>query len=139
MIILDANTIVSVILGTHTRSVLKAALERGLAFGLPQPQLEEAARVLTEKLSMPFLDAAVLLEELLRSIALIPEPAFAGHEAEAKARLHERAISDWPVLAAAMAYDADIWSNDRDFFGVGVAVWSTKNLKFAALASSSRP
>lgn len=35
---------------------------------------------------------------------------------------------DAHVLACAWAFDADIWSLDRDFAGTGVASWSTINL-----------
>ena len=32
---------------------------------------------------------------------------------------------DWPILAAALALDCPIWTEDRDFFGVGVATWTS--------------
>ena len=48
----------------------------------------------------------------------------------ADARLREGGKSDWPVLAAAMAFEADIWSGDTDLFGVGVPVWTTDNVRF---------
>jgi hypothetical protein len=37
--------------------------------------------------------------------------------------------ADAPILALAWATQADLWSHDRDFFGVGVACWSTANLR----------
>ena len=133
MIILDANTMVSAILGIHTRSVLKEAETRGLRIGATLRQIDEAARVLTEKLSVPTADATELLDDLTAGVELIPEAAFTAFEGAARERLHERGQSDWPILAAAMAYDAGIWSNDRDFFGVGVPVWSTRNIRFASV------
>lgn len=53
-------------------------------------------------------------------------------ETHARRRLHERAQSDWSVLAAALAAEGGIWSHDRDFFGVGVPVWSSRNMIHAA-------
>lgn len=35
---------------------------------------------------------------------------------------------DWPTVAVALLLDADIWSEDRDFFGCGVSVWTTQTL-----------
>lgn len=131
VIVLDANVIVSAILGKHTRTVLKAAAKRGLRLGAASHQIEEAARVLIEKLSMPVADARELLDELMRGIELIPDTAFAAFEGAARERLHARAQSDWPILAAALAYDSGIWSHDHNFFGVGTPVWSSRNMKFA--------
>ena len=48
----------------------------------------------------------------------------------AEARLRQGGTSDWPLLAAALVTDGDIWSEDKDFFGTGVPVWSTANLRF---------
>jgi predicted nucleic acid-binding protein len=36
---------------------------------------------------------------------------------------------DWPVLATALALACAIWSEDTDFFGTGVAVWTTNRIE----------
>jgi predicted nucleic acid-binding protein len=36
-------------------------------------------------------------------------------------RLNKRDEEDWPVVAAALAFDCPIWTEDTDFFGCGVA------------------
>ena len=36
---------------------------------------------------------------------------------------------DWPVLAAALALDCPIWTEDTDFFGCGVATWTTDRIE----------
>ncbi|MDR1188090.1 MAG: hypothetical protein LBK95_11655 [Bifidobacteriaceae bacterium] len=43
----------------------------------------------------------------------------------AMARIGRRDPADWPVLAAALALGCPIWTEDADFFGVGVATWVT--------------
>lgn len=48
----------------------------------------------------------------------------------AAARLRQGGASDWPLLAAALVTEGHIWSEDNDFFGTGVPVWSTVNLRF---------
>ncbi|MSV27230.1 MAG: hypothetical protein EXQ52_00555 [Bryobacterales bacterium] len=40
-------------------------------------------------------------------------------------RLALRDESDWPILAAALALRCPIWTEDTDFFGCGVATWTT--------------
>jgi predicted nucleic acid-binding protein len=38
---------------------------------------------------------------------------------------------DWPSVALALALDAGIWTEDRDFFGCGLATWRTPVLQHA--------
>jgi predicted nucleic acid-binding protein len=35
---------------------------------------------------------------------------------------------DWPVLAAALALGCPIWTEDADFFGCGVATWTSVSI-----------
>ena len=37
---------------------------------------------------------------------------------------------DWPILAAALALDCPIWTEHIDFFGCGVATWTTDRIEF---------
>ena len=88
--------------------------------------------MLTEKLMSKRGDVEAALAQLGERLRLLELSTFEAAERDARARLHERAQSDWPVLAAALTFDAAIWSNDRDFFGVGVPVWSTRSIALAA-------
>jgi predicted nucleic acid-binding protein len=54
---------------------------------------------------------------------------FAGHEQAARDRLEAHGQSDWPLLAAALALDAHIWTKDR-VVRDRVAVWATRNVRF---------
>jgi hypothetical protein len=47
---------------------------------------------------------------------------------EAAARSRIRDIQDWPILATALALNCPIWTEDADFFGCGVATWTTANI-----------
>jgi predicted nucleic acid-binding protein len=132
LIVLDANIVVSAIVGPHTRGQLSRLLDSGADLAVPAPQLSEALDVLIRKLGMAAPDASALVEQLSQAIRVLEPVAYAMMERSAGVRLHERAQNDWPILAAAMAFDADVWSNDRDFFGIGVALWSTRNVHFAA-------
>lgn len=130
MIVLDANIMVTAIIGVFAQQRLRELLSRAAPLAVPALQLEEAGFVLTEKLAFP--SAIDRVKELASHIRILDPANYAAREADARARLHERAQSDWPVLAAALTFDAAIWSNDRDFFGVGVPVWSTRNIAMAA-------
>jgi predicted nucleic acid-binding protein len=123
-LIVDANILTSAFLG-HSFPLLVASRERGIILAMPVHQYAETKMVLARKLTLPgdAIDAVAL-----PIIEVIPVQAYAGFESEARARLHARGQPDWPVLAAALAYQDEIWSNDRDLFGAGVAVWSTRNI-----------
>ena len=44
-------------------------------------------------------------------------------------RLQKRDEDDWPVLATALALEYPIWTEDADFFGTGVATWTTDRVE----------
>lgn len=62
-------------------------------------------------------------------------------EDEARQRLRGRDEDDWPVLAAALSLSCAIWTEDTDFFGTGVAVWTSDRVEIylRAQASSNDP
>ena len=37
--------------------------------------------------------------------------------------------SDWPILATALGLACAVWTEDTDFFGTGVAVWTTNRIE----------
>jgi len=45
--------------------------------------------------------------------------------AAALSRIGARDPDDWPVVACALLLNCPIWTEDRDFFGVGVPIWTT--------------
>jgi predicted nucleic acid-binding protein len=47
----------------------------------------------------------------------------------ARQRIARRDEDDWPVLAAALALDCPIWTEDTDFFGCGVATWTSDRIE----------
>lgn len=53
---------------------------------------------------------------------------YGGYESEARKRIGARDPDDWPDLAAALALGCPIWTEDTDFFGCGVAIWTSNNI-----------
>lgn len=72
--------------------------------------------------------------------ALMPEAVVALRNAPAS---RNGSVTDAHILALAWAYEADIWSHDRDFAGTGWPSWSSANLAAAlsreAVASAAQP
>jgi predicted nucleic acid-binding protein len=50
-------------------------------------------------------------------------------ERPALARIGDRDPDDWPALACALALDCPVWTEDADFFGTGVATWTTSRVE----------
>ena len=50
-------------------------------------------------------------------------------ENEARQRLRGRDENDWPVLAAALGLACAVWTEDADFFGTGIATWTTNRVE----------
>jgi predicted nucleic acid-binding protein len=40
-----------------------------------------------------------------------------------------RDLRDWPVVALALTLNLPIWTEDRDFFGSGVATWTIDRIE----------
>ncbi|MBP6011133.1 MAG: nucleotide-binding protein [Alphaproteobacteria bacterium] len=131
MIVLDANILVAAVLGRQVPRVLTAAHARGVALAVTEVQILEAAQVLIDKIGLTEAEARKGLEAVTALVMPLSQEFCAAMKAPARRRLHERAQSDWPVLAAALAAEGAIWSHDRDFFGVGVPVWSSRNMAYA--------
>lgn len=62
------------------------------------------------------------------NVAVLDEAIYSVLEDEARDR-SLRDPRDWPVVATALALGADIWTNDNDFLGTGVATWTTDSLQ----------
>ncbi|UZK69386.1 PIN domain-containing protein [Sphingomonas sp. S1-29] len=127
--VVDANVVVSAVLGK--RNPVAAALARGLELFIPEAQLDEAVRVVARLGDVGIGEARRLIADATAGFAFLQLQDLAEVEHSARARLEARGQSDWPVLAAAILLEGHIWSRDRDFFGVGVPVWSTRNIGFA--------
>lgn len=129
--IVDANVLSSAILGRSLPLLLEIQ-GRGIELLMPLHQFSEAKNVAARKAGW----SEDRFERFASGvIAVLPVNDYVRGERFARARLGSRGQPDWPVLAAAIELGDAIWTNDRDFFGVGVAVWTTDNIKFAEKAS----
>jgi hypothetical protein len=43
--------------------------------------------------------------------------------------LRGRDEGDWPVLATGLGLACAVWTEDSDFFGTGIAVWTTSRVE----------
>lgn len=89
-------------------------------------------KYLPEILSKKGLDPSLaidVLDGLMNHIQLLENDWLEDFEEPSRERMQSRDPDDWPVLAAALALDCPIWTQDADFFGVGVVTWSTQHIE----------
>jgi len=58
-------------------------------------------------------------------IEFVGSDLYRNFEDEAHQRIDSRDPDAWPVVATALMLDLDIWTDDQDFFGTGIATWTT--------------
>jgi predicted nucleic acid-binding protein len=59
-------------------------------------------------------------------------------EIVARKRIHRRDEDDRPILASALAPGCPIWTEDTDFFGRGVATWTTDRVELYLAKASEK-
>jgi predicted nucleic acid-binding protein len=132
MLVLDANILIRAILGRRVRQLLDSYAGRGLSFCAPDSAYAEAEKylpALLKKRGKSDADLAATLEDLRLLVKPINRDAYEHLEAEARERLRGRDEDDWPVLATALSFSCAIWTEDADFFGAGVAQWTSDRVE----------
>jgi predicted nucleic acid-binding protein len=131
MIVLDANILIRAVLGRRVRELIDAYAVRGVRFFAPDVAFSDAEKYLPpllEKRGKPkdISEAIGYLREIIEPVT--PE-IYAAFESGARLRLRGRDEDDWTVLASALALACGVWTEDADFFGTGIAVWTTSRIE----------
>ncbi len=130
-LVLDANILIRAVLGTRVRSLLER-YEDVVEFYSPDISYNEARQHLPMILERRGLDsepAMRVLEGLTSLVQPIEQSLYQPYEMRARSRMVGRDLLDWPVMALALALNLPIWTEDRDFFGGGVATWTTDRIE----------
>ncbi len=69
------------------------------------------------------------MDSLPLLVVPVPYDVYGGVEQAARKRLTGRDEKDWPFLALALQLNCPIWTEDADFFGSGVATWTTDRIQ----------
>ncbi len=133
-VVLDANILIRFAIGRQVPRLL-ATYAATVDFLAPDTAFVEAKRNLPtilrarghpgagEAATLAALDAAAEI------ITAVPANSYEPMRAAALARMGSRDPDDWPVLACALLLNCPIWTEDRDFFGVGVPIWTTARVE----------
>ena len=137
MLITDTNILQRVSQGRAMNHVV-ALRRRGVRLATTDRNAFELHRNLIRDLGFSETDADVEVERVLAPFDVVTADEYDHAYADALRRLRNGGKSDWPALAAALTLDGQIWSEDVDFFGVGVPIWTTSNVYYAQEEEKSR-
>ena len=129
-LVLDANILIRAVLGQRVRRILESHADT-TSFFIPETayaEAEEHLAALVIKRGGDPTKAVRLLRSIVALGTLVSRDVYADLEAEARKRLAARDPDDWPILAAALALGSAIWTEDTDFFGCGVATWTSASI-----------
>jgi predicted nucleic acid-binding protein len=129
--VLDANILIRAVLGSRVLALLRKYAVQ-VEFLTPDTAFEEAREKLPEILerrNVPVAPAMAILDQLADVVQAVDAETYRSFEHLARERIARRDEDDWPVLAVALALGCAIWTEDADFFGCGVATWTTDRVE----------
>jgi len=124
-LVLDANILVRAVFGKKVRRILESPNEDVL-FCSPDHCFREAHRnipVIAERRGLDLDVAFSNFESLTLLIESVDVSAYSAFREPARQRIARRDPDDWPVVAVALMLQLPIWTEDLDFFGIGLATW----------------
>ena len=130
-LIIDANILVNAALGERVRNIM-TQFHDTTAFSVPDVCRDDARRRIPQICRKHGLDqnrALEVLGFLERMIRVVEPSTYLEHKEDARLRIAHRDPDDWPIVATALALDLPIWTEDRDFFGCGIATWITNTVE----------
>jgi len=130
-LVLDANILIRAALGSRVRSLLET-YEDSTDFYAPDVCFEDAREYIPQVLTSHGEDPEVGLLVLHQIGALVKQvdaALYRDFEQLARERIAARDVEDWPVVATALMLNVPIWTEDQDFFGSGIATWTTDRVE----------
>lgn len=130
-IVIDSNILVRAVLGVRVHELIERYCDSA-AFYVAESNVEEAMKYLAELAPRRGIREEVWRESLagiMAAVQIIPQQELTAGEAEATARIGPRDPADWPAVAAALQFDCPVWTEDEDFFGSGIATWTTATVE----------
>ena len=130
-LVLDANILIRAVLGKRVREIIVNNADK-VQFFSPDVAYVDARKYLPSLLEKRGIDSESAMA-VLNALETIVRPlefgVYAGFKTQALERIATRDADDWPVLACAMAIGCPVWTEDADFFGTGVATWTSDRVE----------
>ena len=130
-IVLDANILIRAAFGQQVRHILKK-YEDQVRFYAPDVAFGDARKYVVTISELrqvnPSLGLSVL-GQLAGLVEQVDRSLYEQYEPIARERIDRRDPDDWPVVAVALLLRLPIWTEDQDFFGSGIATWTTDRVE----------
>jgi predicted nucleic acid-binding protein len=126
-IVLDANILIRAVLGKRVRELILVNASK-VKFFAPDVAFDDARKylpALLEKRNISSDVALTVLTQIEKIVQPIDLELYEAVQLKALQRIAIRDPNDWPVLACAMVLECPVWTEDADFFGAGIATWTT--------------
>lgn len=129
-IVLDANILIRAVLGKRVRELIfdNAATVKFFAPDVAYADARKYLPALLKKRGVDVSAATLVLDRLESVVQPIDDELYKGMQHQALQRIAVRDADDWPVLACAMTLGCPVWTEDTDFFGTGVATWTSDRI-----------
>ncbi|QHN04727.1 nucleotide-binding protein [Granulicella sp. WH15] len=130
-LVLDANILLRAVFGVRVRSLLET-YEDSVSFYTPDVCFGDARKYIpTIAATRHFDPAAGLLvhDQLARLVEIVDLSLYEEYESSARERMIARDVEDWPIVATSLLLNCPVWTEDQDFFGSGIATWTTNNVE----------
>jgi predicted nucleic acid-binding protein len=130
-IVLDANILIRAVLGKRVRELI-VDNANAVQFFAPDVAYSDARKYLPsllEKRGVKREPAMAVLDALESIVWPLELGVYEGLKTQALQRIAMRDADDWPVLACAMTIGCAVWTEDADFFGTGIATWTSDRVE----------
>ena len=135
-LVIDASTLVGELLRERGKKLI---LDPRLELYIAEPtwsemrhELLRRQKLLVQRGGLSLELAATLLQEGFdaagRALSVMPSASLEPFRETALGRIPQDP-DDWPSVALALMLEVGIWTEDRDFFGSGLATWQTSILR----------
>ena len=128
-LVLDANILIRSCLGVRVNRLIATYADQ-VDFFVAEANVAEATFYITELAKKKGLDQQVCSETLLslmRVVQMVEDSVLESVRDEALARIRDP--DDWSALALGMQLECAIWTEDQDYFGTGIATWTTNTVE----------
>jgi predicted nucleic acid-binding protein len=130
-LVLDTNILLRAVFGQRVRQIMEK-YEDEARFYTPDVCFEDARRYIPAISNERRFDIDLglsVLEQIGRIVEHVDRSLYEECQNEARGRIDRRDPDDWPVVATALLLDLPIWTEDQDFFGSGVATWTSDRVE----------
>lgn len=130
-LVIDANILLRAVFGTRVRSLLET-YEESVLFFTPEICFQDARKYIPTIAAKRQIDptlGVLVLDQLSRIVQVVDNALYDEYESSARDRMISRDVDDWPIVATSLLLKCPVWTEDRDFFGSGISIWTSDTIE----------